>query len=392
MREGGGVLLVLLVLLLSVALVASLGLTGGHPPSQHASAVSAQLAQARDALIEYAVSYPQNYHVNAAGPGKFPCPDTNGDGNSGPRCPQLAIGLLPDDFVTATGTVQELQLERNLATEPLWWVVAGAFRNRPAPSGSPSHSMILNANTDPLLRLDGFTDVIGLLIAPGPPLAGQVRGGELRVQDYLEGENADGDQHFSRTAGNDRVVVIRREDVIPLVERQVLSVMRDTLLQYRDLNGRFPDLAPLDAMDASGDLACRVCQASGWLAVPRYRGSADWAGDQFCTDETGTESRQPIVDMPGWLVRNFWHTGVWLHLYKPVCAQQPTLDGLSVEGLLAAAGSALQSPPSGQDQNRNPAELVDLLDHAVNTDGDGDYLRAAGGNDIWLSIPSEALE
>lgn len=359
----------------------------GPPTAAPIDGVTHRLMQARSALIEYAVSYPQNYHSSSAGPGKFPCPDTNGNGNSGPRCAALAMGLLPRDFATSLGAVQELQHDTSTATEPLWWVVAGPYRNRPAPSGSPSHAMVLNSDTVPVLTLDGVADVIGLVIAPGPPLAGQARlPGTVRVEDYLEGENADGDTAFSRAAGNDRIVAIRWRDVMPLVERQAVAAVRASVRGYYLAHGRFPHLGRLGALDSAGDLPCSACHMQGWVSVPRYRAAAGAATMQTCVDALGGAVEQPVVDLPAWLVRNFWHTRVWLHLAGDDCGAAPRVDGRAVSGVFVGVGPPLEMPPSGVRQTRAVPALEHYLDHPVNTDGDHLYTRYPGGNDTWVLL------
>ncbi|MEM7376750.1 MAG: hypothetical protein AAF460_04510 [Pseudomonadota bacterium] len=384
MRCRGGVA-VLVLALLGLLSLASLVAWQGRPQAVHDDGVTQRLMQARSALIEYAVSYPQNYHSASSGPGKFPCPDSNGDGNSGPRCPALAVGLLPRDFATSLGAIQELQRETSTATEPLWWVVAAAHRNRPAPSGSPSHAMVLNSDTVPLLTLDYRDDVIGLVIAPGPALAGQTRAsGTLRLEDYLEGENADGDADFSRSAGNDRVVAIRWHDVMPLVERQAVAAVRAAVLRYHGDHGRFPYLGKLDALDSAGDLPCSNCQVRGWVAVQRYRAGAGAVSHQHCADALGAAALQPAVDMPAWVVRNFWHTRVWLHLADAGCGAPPQVDGQAVHAVFVGVGPPLDDPPSGVRQSRSVVALEHYLDHTANTDGDHRYTRLTGGNDTWL--------
>ena len=387
MKSRGAVALIVLILMLSLSGIALYSARHANSASTYSADVSERLVSAKQALIEYAVSYPQLYLENSAGPGKFPCPDSNGNGNAGPTCPTLSVGLLPREFTVPTGVVQTLQPDRSVSTEPLWWVVAGPFRNRPAASGAPGHAMILNSHTEPRLRLDSMTDVIGLLIAPGPPLPGQTRGGpSLHVADYLEGENADGDYTFSKAAGNDRVVAVRWRDVMPLVERQVLGVIRDRLQQYKTDHGQFARLARIDTQDGAGDLPCSVCQTSGWMALPRYRVGLESTPEQFCAGVAGGGHAQPVVQLPGWLIRNYWHMNVWVHVADPECASSPSLDGRWVDAVLVASGAPLDKAPSGVSQSRGAMEIAHYLDHLVNTDGDGDYEIMPGGNDTWLPL------
>ncbi len=381
----GSAMPLLLLLMLSVVPMAILLWPAISGSQGYRDQVGARLQLARTALIEYAVTYPQNYNDNSAGPGKFPCPDSNGNGSPGPQCPALAIGLLPLGFATAAGAEQNLLNDPAVTTEPLIWVVSGPFRNRPAPSGSPTHAMVLNSASEPGLQLDEIHDAIGLLIAPGPPLAGQVRGAGFQLSDYLEGVNADGDAVFSRTAGNDRVVAIRLADVMPLVERQVLASVRAALVRYESEHGRFPWLAAPTSLDTLGDTHCEVLRAAGWVSTTRYR-SGDSAVVVESCEADGVASEQAPLALPAWLVRNFWHTRMWLHLTQPEDTAMPSLNGETVRAVLATAGAVLDPAPSGVSQHVPAQHISDLLDHSENTDGDADYQRVPGGNDQWLTV------
>ncbi len=386
MTERGGVVLLMLLVMLMASSLSTMKWSDRDAEAADAQRLSDQLMQARRSLIEYAVTYPQNYALNSSGPGRFPCPDSNGNGDPGPLCPRVSVGLLPRGFATSSGIEQRLLPGDSIVSEPLVWVVAGPFRNRPAPSGSPTHAMVLNSSTLSALRLDGRDDIIGLVIAPGPPLAGQIRGEAFDVVDYLEGENADGDSDFSRSAGNDQVLPILWKDVLPLVERQVLAAARSAMRNYAFDHGQFPGIGPVGSLTPAGDVPCDQETVSGWLAVERYRAGLAVPTSVACIDAQGVGVDQPALDLPGWLVRNFWHTRLWVHKPSNGDSNMPSLDGRNVSVVLASAGPVLLQAPSGAVQATDAQSVADLLDHEVNTNGDAHYRRLPGGNDQWLVL------
>ena len=160
------------------------------------------LAKARQALIDYAVTY---YQQHSAGDyGVLPCPELRGSISNGrqqtPNCgakninaigrlPWYSLGLPP--LVDGSG-------------ECLWYAVSAAYKY-----GTSAKADMLNADTPGMFRLvDAKGNIIAghqpeerpvaLVIAPGKPLAGQSRSaadinlfchtdrGDVDIDDYLE--------------------------------------------------------------------------------------------------------------------------------------------------------------------------------------------------------------
>ena len=188
----------------------------------------AALSAAKEALIAYAVA-------DQTRAGELPCPDFNNDGTfsaldvAGAAC-RSRVGWLPfrhlslPPQVDGTGT-------------PIWYAVSLGFT-------SPDTG-ILNSDTPGELTLDGDSDIVALLIAPGVETSTQDRStvtGNASVDKglFLEDENADTDDAVPDTLYvraalgefNDRVVPITRRELMRRVEKRVARELAATLATY----------------------------------------------------------------------------------------------------------------------------------------------------------------
>lgn len=150
------------------------------------TATAASLAQAKKALIAYAVTYGDTHPGQT--PGYLPCPDMDNDGSSD-TCGnkgEIAIGRLP----YRTLGLPDL---RDANGECLWYVVSGSFKNNPDPDNLNWDSIgqldvkgvageTLASATDPVIRGAAAT-----VVAPGPPIASQSRttGGASKCGDAV---------------------------------------------------------------------------------------------------------------------------------------------------------------------------------------------------------------
>lgn len=133
----------------------------------------AALAQAREALLGYAVSYADTHEDMDYG--YLPCPDTNNDGSPDGACGTRAlasIGRLPWRMLG----VAEL---RDGWGECLWYAVAGSAKNNPKPDSlnwdSPGQFEVLTGIGQPLPVAAQDGRAVAVVFAPGPPLAAQAR-------------------------------------------------------------------------------------------------------------------------------------------------------------------------------------------------------------------------
>ena len=352
-----------------------------------------------DLLIEYSVNYPSHYSETGAGPGHLPCPDISGDGSPALVCSGAPVGLLPVDFETSAKKNISFLSRQSQRSEPIWYVLSSAFRYNPVPSGAPDSATIVNSDSRGDLSLDGEAEVIALLIAPGVALDGQNRDASLDIGDFLEGENADGDRVFASGQGNDQVLAIRRSDLMPLVERRVLAAIRESMQGYQQEHGYLPWLASVEEPMEQGDSQCVICQRTGWVASERYYSNRAWPpySEQRCNDGS-QEIVQEVPRLPAWLVRNYWHRFVWVHVRAEArdqacpTAVDPVFDGDEVDVLMVSVGPALAHPRHGLGPQRReePVAIAHLLDRADWINGAGIYLSdlpASDVNDQWSILP-----
>ncbi|MBI2994661.1 MAG: hypothetical protein HYY48_10865 [Gammaproteobacteria bacterium] len=221
------------------------------------------LAEAKQALLFYAMNYPDlNTGLSTIrGPGYLPCPDQNDDGATETNCSDTTgstLGRLP----YSTLGLSELT---DSSGEMLWYAVSQNLKY------NQSSDYILNSDTPGTISVDGSDDVVAVIIAPGEPVADQSgrRGTaettallERDVYDvadqYLEDDNAtNGDASYVSESSddfNDQVVTITRQELMAVVEQRVANEARQALGNYYDemlalstenpQRGAYPWLAP----------------------------------------------------------------------------------------------------------------------------------------------------
>lgn len=171
--------------------------------------VHEQLAAAKAALLAYAANS-ASLNAGTRGAGFFPCPDTNNDGlpeatcNSSTTPTAALIGRLPayQDF---SGSLFRFNDTYAGIDQQFWYAVGPRYlydtatsanrrsRQRTSPTYASSY----------WLTLDGTSEYVALIIAPGEALAAQDRvAGPTAVANYLEGNNGSSGFNFFTTDGN----------------------------------------------------------------------------------------------------------------------------------------------------------------------------------------------
>lgn len=194
------------------------------------------LKTAKQVLISYAVSYPDNINPDE-GPGYLLCPDITNDGIAGGSCSDsgnTTIGRFP--FKTLE--VAEL---RDGNGQKLWYAVSDNYRNNPK-------LIPLNSDTPGQLQVDEINDVVAIVFAPGEPVDGQDGRGSVTedIEDYLEEDNANHDQVFTKSGEinfNDRLLLITRTELMAAVEKRVLGDAAKALANYRGNHDALPWLS-----------------------------------------------------------------------------------------------------------------------------------------------------
>jgi hypothetical protein len=249
-RQRGAALLILLALVSVVVVyvvVAGLNRSAANLALAQNQKTSTVLAQAKEALIGYAATDNNR-------PGSLPCPDliTNLVGNTpndgvtdlyaGNECPgyvagsNVYIGRLP----WRTLGLPDL---RDSSGERLWYAVSRDFAKNP----TCLPNCPLNSDTLGQLTVTGVapvSNVVAIIFAPGTALGTQARNaaGENTASNYLEGENANGNNWIFTTQAssatfNDTLLAITNADLMPAVERRVARAMISILQQYKTATG-----------------------------------------------------------------------------------------------------------------------------------------------------------
>ena len=193
------------------------------------------LNQAKQALLSYAMNYPDLRANPEKGPGFLPCPDRNNDGRPESNCAAstgTTLGRLPF-------AILGLDDPRDGSGERLWYAVSPGFRN------TQSNHALINSETPGQFSVDGMDDVVAVVMAPGAPVGAQFTRPGNNAADYLEGVNAAvADGSFSAGAGNDQVIAISRAELMQTIELRVTNEVRAVLARYRSEHGAYPRLAP----------------------------------------------------------------------------------------------------------------------------------------------------
>ncbi len=270
-RQRGIALLVLLALFsiaVIYALVTGLNKSASALAVERQQKTAAALAQAKQALIAYAVTYKDTHDDPMAGPpfytvpGYLPCPDFGagvegvaaGSGGCGSSLVS-AIGRLP-------WSTLGLSALRDGSGECLWYAVSGTYKNTPnGVSGSTTTSNMMNWDTNgqfDILAADGVTylagatsdaNAVAVIFAPGsalapsgtssvqdrtPPGGPTECGGNYNAAAYLETANGINNSTVSGTASanttfiagsksdtfNDQLVYITRADIWNAIKKR----------------------------------------------------------------------------------------------------------------------------------------------------------------------------
>lgn len=230
-RQRGAAMLVTLAIVvmgIAAALVGSLSTTALKNARQETTTVA--LAQAKEALIGYAITYGDTYSGEVHG--YLPCPDTSGsaEGSAAPPCGSndvSRIGRLPWKTLG-------LPALRDGDGECLWYAISGTYKNNPKTDlmnwDTRGLFEVLDASGTPVAQ-----DVVAVVFAPGPVLGSQNRapggaapicGGNYTATNYLDSDgtlnngtvstSANATSQFrlaSSTQINDQLIYITRQDI-----------------------------------------------------------------------------------------------------------------------------------------------------------------------------------
>jgi hypothetical protein len=248
-QQGAALLLFMLLLVLASSYTLLSKLNVAAKPHTRELVTSRALSEAKQALISYAINFPEIDASSGSdkinGPGYLPCPDINNNGSAGGTCSlagSTTIGRVPWE----TLRMNDL---KDSSGQRLWYVLSDNYRNS---AGLEP----LNSETPGQLTLDGVGDIVAIIIAPGAPVGNQNR--DLlefdipdEIANYLEAENADIAAAFdvdfvTSNAGdfNDKIIAITRQELMSMVEKRVLGEVNQVLANYSSTYSAFPWLSP----------------------------------------------------------------------------------------------------------------------------------------------------
>jgi hypothetical protein len=299
--SGQGLFILLAILLLiSVGLIFSLA-SSGMPAINKDKQTAQALAQAKEALIAYAIS-----DLNR--PGELPCPDYDNDGDikttgpnadySGSNCKTEVVG-----GVIQPGWLPWVELRlpdlRDGNGDRLWYVVSESYHS--------ASSATLNSATPGQLNVDGVKDIVAVVFSPGPPLSNQTGrqnpncasppcGNAINdIGQYLEGGNEAGGGNVNYTnypnstssSANDRLITINRQDLRNTLAFRIAREISVALDSYHVSNATYPDAATNNI-----NFICKKNSAGSWL--PLYQGNCT-ALTNFPSWLTGTSTQWQLV-------------------------------------------------------------------------------------------------
>lgn len=273
-QRGAALLLFLAIIVLATTYAVIGQLSAPQQENARQASTSAALAEAKDALLGFALSYRES-HANQ-GFGYLPCPDTNNDGQAEPNCG------LADVSVAARLPWQTLGLSplRDGSNECLWYAVSGSAKDNPKTAAfnwdTPGQLIVQDAAGTALAGANAHDRPLAVILAPRFALGTQSRasanvpantsecGGSNTISDYLEEATLSADASTtstirlstadSRLAGsnNDRGVWIGSKELFERIKkRRDFKSDIDTLID--DLANHLNHLATASLPAASSD-------------------------------------------------------------------------------------------------------------------------------------------
>lgn len=262
-QRGAALLIMLLLLVLGGTVLFSRNLLSQLPAASRARANAELLAEAKEALLGHLVTW------DATHPGEFgflPCPDLSAAGttNEG-EAHELACSA---QYRSVIGRFpwRTLGMDpgRTRGGECLWYAVSGSWK-----AGGPASPALLNEDSSGQFRVfaaDGTSIFAGataadrpvaVIIAPGPPLPGQIRttlaagvdqcGGSFVAARYLDNDASSGIDNSTLTAAADAIDdFIAADPGTTAINDQMLFITRGEietrLLRRADLQAKLRDL------------------------------------------------------------------------------------------------------------------------------------------------------
>ena len=160
-QSGAALLVLMLILIVGSSFFLATKLNINLTKTQRDEQTGIALSAAKNALIGYAISYPDKVNP-AEGPGYLPCPDNDNDGDAEGSCVLGGVNNTIGRFPYETLELEDL---RDSSGQRFWYSLSQNFRN------NPSKLVPLNSESpsSAALSVDGVGDIVAVIIAPGAP-------------------------------------------------------------------------------------------------------------------------------------------------------------------------------------------------------------------------------
>lgn len=234
-KQSGAALLILFLIVFSATSIAVVaGLNNRVPSLQQEIDIREEMVLVKEALLAYSF----NNIDDTNGPGHFPCANTDNNADDEDyydNCPSSG-GRLPERVELISSNPFQLSGTYSGIDQQFWFYVSENFTQGSA----------INTTTTTSLTLDGASDIVAVIIAPGKELSAQNRSSQdnqLLASNYLENSsntdfinsNPDDPDNF-----NDRVLGITRNEVMTLATIKVAQAIEVRLNEFYSSNDFYP--------------------------------------------------------------------------------------------------------------------------------------------------------
>lgn len=334
------------------------------------SSGSTAINQALQALIAYAVTYPDNRADQVFG--FLPCPDTTGNGEAASTCgsaDHAAVGLLP----YKTLGLPEL---RDAQGDCLWYAVGGSFKNSPKSatltmnSDTQGQFKIVDANGSILVQPDdGQGGAAAVVFSPGAPISGQSRStsssGICQVDPTAQTSYLDGNYSFAQTStiiltqgsqGGATSGVTNNDRLVWVTPKQIF----DAIKKRGDFATTINSL--------SSHLVSSLAQTTPGAALPSHDvGTATAVGTTKLTGKFPATTNVPAIPFNFQVYRDNWRD---LYRYVTCTPSSPTnkcltVNGQSCMGTLIFAGQNPAGGPRTTTEKSDDSTYIDSINWAA---------------------------
>lgn len=301
-QNGAALLLIIIVLFVSASTMILASANYNNPRIKQKVQVRQELGIAKEMLLAYSMQYPE-ISASGDGPGRLPCPDVDNSGYADTSCStgvDTFQGRLPLSLDPTDGTMLTFNDVYADSDQQFWYAVDPNYH----------WSTTANVNTNSAsgaFSIDGVSDYVAVLIAPGESLGDQDRTvSQLSDANYLEGGNEDGSDYVSTYATdannfNDQVLGITRTELMTLATNRVIKEIKDELDAYYQTGHYFRDA---DTNSCSGPYTYgnsypRDFTFTGYICF----------GSCYCYwDTAAVMYNDAMSDAVGWYTGDAWDT------------------------------------------------------------------------------------